>query len=80
MPGSVFGASTHAFGLAETIELARALRKLRGTVLVYGIAGTDFNAGEGLTARVAAAVNQTGAQILHDLAHVGRRTHVRGGA
>lgn len=80
VPGSVFGASTHAFGLAETIELARTLRKLRGTVLVYGIAGQDFNAGEGLTARVAAAVNQTGAEILHDLARAGRGTQIREGA
>ena len=80
VPGSVFGASTHAFGLGETIELARTLGKLRGTVFVYGITGADFTAGEGLSASVATAVHRVGAEILHDLAQPLSRTRVRNGA
>ncbi|HTW11672.1 MAG TPA: hydrogenase maturation protease [Solirubrobacteraceae bacterium] len=68
VPGSVFGASTHAFSLCETIELARMLGKLRARVLVYGITGEDFNAGERLSESVAEAVPRAGGQILRDLA------------
>jgi len=74
VPGSVFGASTHAFGLGETIELARTLGRLHGKVLVYGIAGEDFDAGEGLSVSVAAAVKQTATEILQDLAEFDPQT------
>lgn len=68
VPGAVFGASTHAFGLAETIELARALGKLNARVVVYGISGADFSATEELTAAVEAALDSTAEQMLADLA------------
>lgn len=80
VPGSVFGASTHAFGLGETIELARTLGRLHGRVLVYGITGADFTAGEGLTASVATAVHRAGVEILNDLAQLPARTPARNGA
>jgi hydrogenase maturation protease len=56
VPARSFRSSTHAFGVGEAIELARALGKLPGTVVVYGIEGEEFSAGEGLSAAVAAAV------------------------
>jgi hydrogenase maturation protease len=68
VPGSVFGASTHAFGLGETIELARTLGKLNGRALVYGITGEDFAAGEGLSASVAEAAERVTLEILDRLA------------
>jgi hydrogenase maturation protease len=67
VPNNVFGASTHAFGLGETIELARTLGRLNGRVLVYGITGEDFGAGEALSATVATAVQTAAAAILQDL-------------
>jgi hydrogenase maturation protease len=67
VPGAVFGSSTHAFGLAETIELARALGKHKARVVVYGIPGTDFNAGEELTAAVQGHVETTVQRMLADL-------------
>ena len=73
IPGAVFGSSTHAFGLADTIELARALGKLNARVLVYGIAGTDFSASDELTPTVLAALEIAGEQMLADLALPGRR-------
>jgi hydrogenase maturation protease len=48
--------STHAFGLAETLELARILDRLSPKVSVYGIEGERFSAGEELSAPVRAAV------------------------
>jgi hydrogenase maturation protease len=72
IPGSVFGASTHAFGLSDTIELARALGKLHARVLVYGITGVDFSAGADMSAAVEAEVQNAVEQILADLAPAGR--------
>ena len=48
--------STHAFGVAEAIELARALGRLPRLLLVYAIEGYNFAVGEGLTPEVQLAV------------------------
>jgi hydrogenase maturation protease len=56
---SVFArSSTHSFGVAEAVELARALGRLPARVVVFGIEGRDFGHGEGLSADVAAAVEE----------------------
>ena len=52
----VLRSSTHAIGLAETIELARALGRLPKSVVVYGIEGSSFESGAPLSPDVAAAV------------------------
>jgi hydrogenase maturation protease len=64
VPASVFRGSTHALGVGEAIELARALGRLPASVLVYGIEGREFAAGEGLTPAVAAAVEPLAAEVL----------------
>ena len=56
LPGVLARGSTHAFGLAETLELARILDRLSPRVSVYGIEGEAFTAGEELSAPVRAAV------------------------
>jgi hydrogenase maturation protease len=58
IPASLSQGSTHAFGLAETIELARALDRLPDELTVYGIEGERFTAVEELSPAVAAAVEQ----------------------
>ena len=50
--------STHAFGLAETLELARTLGRAPARVTIYGIEGERFAAGEELSPPVAAAVER----------------------
>src|SRR5512145_3075445 len=45
LPKSGFRCSTHAFGVAEAIELARALGELPRSLIVYGIEGNNFAAG-----------------------------------
>ena len=57
IPASLSQGSTHAFGLAETIELARALDRLPARLLVYGIEGERFDAGDELSPPVSAAVD-----------------------
>ena len=59
--------STHAIGLAETIELARALGKLPPRVVVYGIEGESFDAGAPLSPDVEAAVTRLVATIEEEL-------------
>lgn len=48
--------SSHAVGLAETIELARALDRLPSRVIVYAIEGRRFEAGSGLSKEVRAGL------------------------
>jgi len=52
LPAQLFQESSHAFGVAEAIELARELHRLPATVLFYGIIGESFETGQGLSDRV----------------------------
>ena len=67
VPARVFRSSTHAFGIGEAIELARALGTLPGQVLVYGIEGAAFDACEGLSPPVEAAVELLADTVLEEL-------------
>ncbi len=67
IPASFFHYSTHAFSLAEAVELSRALGTLPPEITVYGVEGTDFDHGLGLSPPVAAAVGEVVHQILADL-------------
>jgi hydrogenase maturation protease len=49
---SFFALSTHAFGVAEAIELARILGNLPARLIVYGIEGKHFVAGINLLPEV----------------------------
>ena len=66
VPSSVFRGSTHAFGVGELIELARALGRLPGRVIVYGVEGAEFAAGDGLSPAVAAAVEPLAAELIEE--------------
>ena len=72
LPAEIRRSSTHAFGVGEAIELARALGKLPPRVLVYGVEGEDFRAVQGLTASVEAAVDRAASAVLDDVRAVGR--------
>lgn len=58
LPTGFFRASTHRFGLAEAVETARALGRLPGSLIVYGVEGADFGFGEAPTPAVAAALDE----------------------
>ena len=49
--------STHAFGIAETIELARTLDQLPPHLVIYAIEGQNFAMGAGLSPEVERAVH-----------------------
>jgi hydrogenase maturation protease len=75
LPAEAFGLSTHGFGLAEAIELARVLGRLPRRCIVYAVAGGSFALGAplsppvraalpGLARRVAAELGQCGADVI----------------
>jgi hydrogenase maturation protease len=68
LPAGLFRASTHHFGLADAVELARALGRLPAQTIVYGIEGARFTAGGELTAAAAAAVPDVAASIRREVA------------
>ena len=70
VPARAFGSSTHAFGVGQAIELARALGKLPPAVVIIGIEGQEFAAGEGLSAVVEAAVQPAADAVLRELAEL----------
>jgi len=60
--------SSHGFGVAEAIALARSLGVLPGRCTVYAIEGADFSPGATLSPAVKAAVGMVVAALLSDLA------------
>jgi len=64
LPADLFHYSTHRFGLAEAVETARALGALPQSLLVYGIEGADFSAGD----RLSPAVRETAEKLIARIA------------
>ena len=67
LPAHTFGLSSHTGGLAEAIELARALGQLPRRLVVYGLEGQAFERGQPLSPAVAAALNALTARVLAEL-------------
>ena len=67
IPARFFHYSTHAFGLAEAVELARALNRLPQRLVVYGIESKMFAAGAPLSPEVEAAAWQVVQRVLQEL-------------
>jgi hydrogenase maturation protease len=58
LPAEVFRTSIHHFGLAEAVELARAVGSLPPRLVVFGIEAGRLELGETLTPEVADAVRR----------------------
>jgi hydrogenase maturation protease len=67
LPPELQRSSTHLLGVADAVELARALGRLPERTIVYGIEGESFDTGAGLSSAVAAAVPQVVAAIRREL-------------
>lgn len=68
LPGEMFAVSTHAMGLAESVELARMLGQLPRHCVVYAVEGGSFTFGAPLSPPVAAAVDDVVARVLDEVA------------
>jgi len=78
IPGNFFHYSTHAFSVAEAVELARALNQLPGRLVVFGIEGKTFDLGVGLSPEVEAAADEVLRSVKEELArknHAKSRSH-----
>ena len=63
--------STHSFGVAEAIELARTLGELPARLIVFGVEGLNFSMGDTLSPEVAETVPQVAARIREELGLIG---------
>ncbi len=64
IPRPLFHNSTHEFGLAEAVEVARRLGQLPDSLIVLGIEGADFTFGAGLSPAVQGAAQRLKAELL----------------
>ena len=71
IPSAFFNYSTHAFSVAEAIEMARALETLPRTLVVYGVEGARFEAGDAMSDAVAGAVDEVVGRVAAELQLVG---------
>jgi hydrogenase maturation protease len=68
LPRGLGGAtSTHAVGLIETLELARAVGRLPTRVVVYAIEGQCFEAGAPITGAVRSRVDDLAVRVLGEV-------------
>jgi hydrogenase maturation protease len=68
LPARLFvGASSHSWGVAESIELARVLRQLPPRLIVYGIEGKNFDPGTGLSPEVSQAAQEVVQRIVKEI-------------
>ena len=67
VPARTFRSSTHAIGIADTIELARALGRLPRHIRIYGVEAGSFSTGAALTPAVETAVTALVHDVLNDL-------------
>jgi hydrogenase maturation protease len=67
LPAAMFHHSTHAFGVPQAIELSRALNQLPARLVVFGIEGRDFQAGEQLSPEVAGALPEVEKQVTEEI-------------
>jgi hydrogenase maturation protease len=58
LPAGLARESTHGWGVAEAIELARALGRLPPSLVVYAIEGRGFEPGDALSPEVAVAAER----------------------
>ncbi|MBL8636034.1 MAG: hydrogenase maturation protease [Myxococcales bacterium] len=59
--------SSHALSLPQILDLAQALGQLPRTVLLYGIGGSDFGIGEGVSESVAQGIHSVVQRIWKEL-------------
>jgi hydrogenase maturation protease len=77
LPAWFSHSSTHSFGVAEAIELARTMGDLPAKLVVYGIEGLDFSAGTELSPEVAEVVPAAASLILQEILQLPAARSVR---
>ncbi len=68
LPRDLARCSSHGLGLAEAVELGRALNRLPARLVVYAIEAGDMGSGAGLSPPVAAVVGEVARQVQAEIA------------
>jgi hydrogenase maturation protease len=68
VPAVALGLSSHGFGVAAAVELARALGQLPRQCIIYTIEATSFEIGAPLSPMVAAGVAEVVVRVLTEIA------------
>ena len=66
--------SSHAFGLAEAVRLARALGHAPRDIVVYAVEGACFDVGADVTFEVAAAADPVAERVVAEVARLRRQS------
>ena len=68
VPSRELRSSTHALGIGESLELARALGRLPRRTIVFGVEAGDFVAGAAMSRSVEEGVARAAASVLEEVA------------
>lgn len=79
LPGGLARNSTHAFGIAEAVGLARSLGRLPRRLVAYLVEGGQFDIGAPLSPAVAEAVGPAAERIVAELSRISA-CHAEGAA
>jgi hydrogenase maturation protease len=80
LSGEVARSSTHAFGVAEAVELARSLGRLPRHLVAYLVEGEHFAIGAPLSPVVAKAVDEVVKRIVAELSRISVAHRAEGAA
>lgn len=67
IPAKFFRYSSHTFGVAEAVEIARALNQLPPHLIVFGIEGKAFETGIGLSPEIVDAARRVVRAVAHEV-------------
>jgi hydrogenase maturation protease len=67
IPSEFFHYSTHAFSIAEAVELARALGQLPPRMVIYGIEGKEFSAGTSVSPEVRKGIQEVTERLADEI-------------
>ena len=71
LANDVFHASTHQFGLAQAVEMARSLKELPSGLMLYALEGRQFGYRDELSREIQHAVSQVADEIAANLSNQG---------
>jgi hydrogenase maturation protease len=75
IPTDVSLSSTHAFGVADAVGLARSLGLLPRDLVAYAIEGADFDPGAPVSRKVAASLDTVVTRVEEELRLLRRQNH-----
>lgn len=74
LPTRFFRSSSHLFGVAEAVEMSRALKQLPKRMIVYGVEGVRFELGDQFSPEVKRGLGELVAEIRLDLVQIAAGT------